>query len=35
MFYRLFSFTLNQFFLTSSGADGIRTRDPMRDRHVF
>ena len=23
------------FFKTSCGADGTRTRDPMRDRHVF
>ncbi len=23
------------FFFSESGADGTRTRDPMRDRHVF
>jgi hypothetical protein len=31
MIYRL----LGNFDIVFSGMDGIRTRDPMRDRHVF
>ena len=31
MIYRL----LEEFGITPSGLDGTRTRDPMRDRHVF
>ena len=32
---RLISRGLRDDFLCLSGADGTRTRDPMRDRHVF
>ena len=31
MIYRL----LTNFYIVSGGLDGTRTRDPMRDRHVF